>query len=155
AVVLGAAVAPHAISLLTRTRSIAATVGAWIVGLGAYVLWVVSPQTTKLGIPTASTLDEFSHRLDAGLHALRNGTTPVPPHPGVILLAVLAVWVMAAFADHLAFRRDATIGALAPGITLFIWIAALTTGSDDKVGVAVAIVVTAAAFLALQRQALL
>src|SRR5262249_58052822 len=89
ALLLGAAIAPHAIALLTRTRSIATTVGAWTVGLGAYVVWVLLPQTTKLGIPTRNTLDALSHRFDAGLHALRNGATPVPPHPGVILLAVL------------------------------------------------------------------
>jgi hypothetical protein len=73
----------------------------------------------------------------------------VPARPGVILLAVLSVWVMAAFADHLAFRRDASIGALAPGITVFIWIVALSQASDTGADVVVAIVIMGAGFLAL------
>jgi transglutaminase-like putative cysteine protease len=153
--VLGAAIAPHAIALVTRRRSISAIMSLTFAGLAAYVIWVLLGHTTAMGVPTGRTLDALSHRLDAGLLSLRNDTAPVAPRPGVILLAVLAVWVMAAWADYLAFRRNASIGALAPGITLFIWIAALAPTSDSPVGAAVGMVITGAGFLALQHQLLL
>ena len=153
--VLGAALVPHAIALVTCRRRVGVTTGVTIAGLAAYLVWVLMPSTTAAGIPTGRTLDALSHRLDTGLLALRNETAPVAPRPGVILLAVLAVWVMAAWADYLAFRRHASIGALAPGITVFIWIAALAPASDSPVGAAVAIVITGAGFLALQHQLLL
>jgi len=153
--VLGAAVAPHALGLLTRQRRVAVGLGVAAAGLAAYVVWVLLPSTTAAGIPTGRTSDALSHRLDHGLLALRNDTAPVPPRPGVILLAVLAIWVMAAWADYLAFRRNASVGALAPGVTLFIWIAALAPSSTSPVGAAVAIVITGAGFLALQHQRLL
>ncbi|MFA5885624.1 MAG: transglutaminaseTgpA domain-containing protein, partial [Acidimicrobiia bacterium] len=74
--------------------------------------------------------------------------------PGVIFLAVVVVWIMAAAADTLAFRRWASIGALAPGVTLFIWIAALAPGSAHPARAAATVAVTGAAFLALQHQVL-
>ena len=44
---------------------------------------------------------------------LRNAPAPAPATDGAILLAVLAVWTMAAIADWLAFGRQAALGALA------------------------------------------
>jgi len=153
--VLGAAVAPHALGLLTRRRRVDVAIGVTIAGLVAYLVWILVPSTTAAGIPTGRTLDALSHRLDAGLRTLFNQEAPVAPRPGPILVAVLAVWVMAAWADFLAFRRNASIGALAPGITLFIWIAALAPASESPIGAAIAIVITGGGFLALQRQLLL
>lgn len=153
--VLAAAIAPHVIGLLTRRRPILVTVSAWALGLTLFVIWVLAPSSTRFGIPTGTTLHELGERVDHGLRVLRDQSAPVPPHSGAVLLAVIAVWIMAAFADHLAFRRDATIGAIAPGITLFIWIAALAPGADSRVAAAAAVVITGSAFLALQYQLLL
>jgi len=152
--VLGAAVLPHALGLATRRPSPLLQLGAWAAGLLAYLAWAVVPGTTRFGIPTGSTVHEIARRLDAGIALLRDRTAPVPPRPGMILLAVVAVWVMAAAADTLAFRRWASIGALAPGVTLFIWIAALAPGAAHAARAAGAVAVTGAAFLALQHQVL-
>ena len=153
--VLAAAIVPHVIGLLTRRRPVIVTVGAWAVGLAMFAVWVLAPSSTRSGIPTGNTLNELGDRLDHGLRVLRDQSAPVQPHAGAVLLAVIAVWIMAAFADHLAFRRDATIGAIAPGITMFIWIAALAPGADSHVGAAAAVVITGSVFLALQNQLLL
>lgn len=153
--VLAAAIVPHLIGLLTRRRAVAVTVSAWALGLAVFAIWVLAPSSTRFGVPTGSTLHELTDRLDHGLRVLRDQSAPVPPHSGAVLLAAIAVWIMAAFADHLAFRRDATIGAIAPGITLFIWIAALAPGADSHVAAAAAVVITGSVFLALQHQLLL
>ena len=143
-------------ALCTRRRSIGASMSLTLAGLAAYVLWVLLPHTTALGVPTGRTLDALSHRLDAGLLALRNDTAPVAPRPGAILLAVLAD--MGDGRDGPTTSRSAGTrrsAALAPGITLFIWIAALAPTSDSPVGAAVAMVITGAGFLALQTPAVL
>ena len=152
--VLAAAVLPHALGVATRGRSAAWSLGASALGLLAYLWWAVVPSTTRFGLPTGATLQAIGDRLDAGLAVLRDQTAPVAPRPGVVLLAVIVVWVMAATADALAFRIWASIGALTPGITLFIWISALAPGADDAARAAAAVVVTGAAFLALQHQVL-
>ena len=152
--VLVAAVLPHALGVATRRQSLLLQVPVWVLGLFAYLVWAVVPGATRHGVPTLATVDELGRRLDAGLAVLRDRTAPVPPRPGVVLLAVVVVWVMAAVADGLAFRRWASIGALAPGVTLFIWIAALAPGSANAARAAAAVAVTGAAFLALQHQVL-
>ena len=68
--VLGAAVAPHALGLLTRRRRVDVAIGVTIAGLVAYLVWILVPSTTAAGIPTGRTLDALSHRLDAGLRTI-------------------------------------------------------------------------------------
>jgi len=152
--VVGAAVLPHVVGLCTRARSAMLQVGLWLFGLGAYVLWAAVPSSTRSGVPTGATLHTLGDRLHTGLRVLRDQSAPVPARSGVVLLAVLAVWIMACAADALAFRRWASVGALAPGITVFIWIAALAPGADQPARAAAAVAVTAAAFVALQHQVL-
>ncbi|MFM8304338.1 MAG: transglutaminaseTgpA domain-containing protein, partial [Actinomycetota bacterium] len=154
AAVIGAAVLPHALCLATRRRTAAIQAGAWLLGLGVYVVFALVPSSTRSGIPTGDTLRTLGDVLHAGLRVLRDQSAPVPGRPGVVLLAVLAVWIMACVADALAFRRRATVGALAPGTTLFIWVATLAPDADHAVWAAAIVAATAAAFLALQHQAL-
>ena len=137
--VLGAAIAPHAIGpghAAAQHRGDGRRVGRRhrrVRPLGAAAV-----DDHGSAFPRARTSTCSAHRLDAG--SSHCATTPRrwPRIRGVILLAVIAVWIMAAFADRLAFRRDATIGALAPGITLFIWIAALARPCRQPVGAAAA-----------------
>lgn len=150
--VVGAALVPHVLGFATRRRAAAWALAAWAVGLAAYLSWAVVPSTTRAGLPTRSTLDTIVDRLDAGLAVLGDQRAPVAPRPGVVLLVVVVVWIMAATADALAFRRGASIGAVGPAITLFIWIAALAPGAGRPVLPAAALVVTTSAFLALQHQ---
>ncbi|GMU78237.1 MAG: hypothetical protein AMXMBFR46_10320 [Acidimicrobiia bacterium] len=154
AAVVTAALLPHAVGLATRGRSPAVAMTAWAAALAAYLTWALVPGTTRFALPTVETAREIGNRLDAGLAVLRDQRAPVAARPGVVLLAVVVVFLMAAIADALAFRRWASVGALAPAVTLFIWIAALAPGSSSPALAAVAVVVTGAAFLALQHQVL-
>jgi transglutaminase-like putative cysteine protease len=71
-----------------------------------------------------------------------------------VLLAMLAAWTMAAAADLLAFRRNATLGALAPALVLFVWSSTLGTSEHATILVA-AFALTAGAFLAIQNLAVI
>ncbi|MFA5883866.1 MAG: hypothetical protein WDA60_08450, partial [Acidimicrobiia bacterium] len=66
ALVLGAAVLPHAIGIATRRRSALLQLGAWAAGLLAYLTWAVVPASTRFGLPTGSTIHEIGRRLEAG-----------------------------------------------------------------------------------------
>ena len=153
---VGAAIAPHAIGLLLRARRIAAPLraAASSIGLAAYVVWGLLLHTTRFGLPGHATLHELSVRLDAGWAVLRNDRVPVPATSGSILLAVVAVWVMAQIADVIAFDAEASLGALAPAVTVFIWLCALGTDSGAT-GSTIAVGITAAMFLAVQHQSTL
>ena len=133
--VLAAAIAPHVIGLLTRRRPVVVTVGAWAARPRAVRDLGAAPSSTTVRNPhrrTRSTSSAIASITVSGCSAISRRRCHRTP--GAVLLAVITVWVMAAFADHLAFRRNATIGAVAPGITLFIWIAALAPGADSHVG---------------------
>ncbi|HUF83809.1 MAG TPA: transglutaminaseTgpA domain-containing protein, partial [Acidimicrobiia bacterium] len=137
-----------------RTWSVPATVGLSLVGLAAYLVWVVEPSTTRLGIPTATTVETLGRHLDSGLDELRTAVVPAPVSDGALLLAITATWVMAQVADLLAFRRDATIGAVGPGLSLFIWASTLGT-TDLRARTTIGFAGAAVVFLLLQHQALL
>ncbi len=66
--VLGAAVLPHALGVVTRRRAWSAgvTLGLSLVGLAAYTVWVVEPATTHLGVPSAATLEDLGRHFDQG-----------------------------------------------------------------------------------------
>ncbi len=148
---VGAAIAPHAVGLLLRARRVPAPliVVASAVALAAYIVWGLLLHTTSSGIPGHATLHELGVRFDAGWAVLRNDHVPVPASAGPILLAVIAVWVMAQIADLVAFEAAATLGALGPAVTMFIWLSALGT-ADGATASTVAVGVTAAMFLAVQ-----
>jgi transglutaminase-like putative cysteine protease len=154
--VVGAALLPHALGIAGRRFgwSVPVAILASALGLVVYAVVVVEPGSTWFGIPTAGTVDAIADRLERGYDELRTAVVPAPVTDGALLLAVIATWVMAQTADLLAFRRDATIAAVGPGLALFIW--ASTLGTTDlrgrtTLGFAAATVV----FLLLQHQALL
>ena len=151
--VVGAAIAPHALGALVRARRMprALLVPASALALAAYVVWGLLSHTTHTGVPGHATWHELSTRLDAGWAVLRHDQVPVAASAGAVLLAVLAVWVMAQIADVVAFDADATLGALAPAITVFIWLCALGTDTGATAST-VAVGGTAALYLAVQHQ---
>ena len=93
-------------------------------------------------------------RVRTGWDVVRTHPVPLPPRPGIVVLAALAVWSVAALADHLAFRRDASLGAVGPGVVVVIWCTALGTHSGRWLTVT-AFGCAATVFLALQHQRLL
>ena len=129
---LGAALLPHALGALVRWRGWSVWIGGVlaVVGLAVYVVLALEPSTTTLGLPGVRHLARDRHP------ALREGgTSSAPPRPrrpttdGAILLAVLAVWAMAAFADWLAFVRHTALAAVSPALVFFVWTS--TLGTDD------------------------
>jgi transglutaminase-like putative cysteine protease len=153
---IGAALLVHAVGLLGRRRrwSPAATVALSIAVLGLYIVWFLVPSTTTYGLPSSATLHEISHRFSEGWRVYRTGHSPVAVTGGPVLLCVIATWGAAQIADLLAFHRDATVGAIVPGLVLFILAATLGT-STLRSPVTLAFGTAAVVFLLFQQQVLL
>ena len=73
---------------------------------------------------------------------------------GTLLLAVIATWTVATVADWLAFRRNATLAAVAPALVLFVWSSTLGTSNDETLTVA-GFAIASGAFLMVQNIAVL
>lgn len=154
--VVGAALLPHALSALLRGRrwSLPATLATSLVGMAAYAVWVVDPGATTYGLPTGATIDVVGGHLREGYEELRTASVPAPVSDGGLLLAVAAAWLTAQTADLLAFRRDSSVGAVAPALTLFIWTATLGT-PELRTRTMIGFTTAAVVFLLCQHQALL
>ena len=154
--VIAVALIPHAIGLIGRRRrwSPVATVALSVAALAVFLSWFIVPATTTFGIPGIGTLRELSHRFSDGWHVYRTGHSPVPVTGGPVLLCVLATWTAAQVADWVAFRRDATVGAIVPGLVLFVLAATLGT-SGLRTQVTLAFGAAAVVFLLFQQQALM
>ena len=142
---------PHALGWLgRRTRR-----PAWLVLLLSAALLVVFLFVRVATTPHATSLVQaLGDQLDAGWQLVRTAPAPAPATNGAILLACIAVWVMAALADWLAFTRRATLGAVAPALVFFVWTSALGT-TDDRILTTAAFCATAGAFLVVQNIAVL
>ncbi|HEY8216144.1 MAG TPA: DUF3488 and transglutaminase-like domain-containing protein [Acidimicrobiia bacterium] len=142
-----AAVLPHLVAAATRALRrelwVELLASATVLGLGILV-------ATPGGPSPGPVLD----RVHAGWDVVRLQPVPLPARAGIIVLAAVVVWVVAAGADALAFRRDASLGAIAPGVVVVIWCIALGTNEDRWLSVG-AFGVAAVLFLALQHQRLL
>lgn len=154
--VLGAAVLPHLLGFAARRWRWPgiAVLALSVLGLVAYAVWTIEPSTTWYGLPAARSLEVLGRHLDAGWTVLRTGVAPVAVDPGPLLLAVGGAWLVAMSADWLAFRLDATVGAVVPGLVLFVMAATLGT-ADFRTTTTLGFASTTAAFLLLQHSALL
>ena len=154
--VLGAALLPHALGALVRWRGWSVWVGAAIatLGLAVYVVVALETSTTTAGLPGADTWHTLETQLSGGWHLLRTAPAPAPTTDGAILLAVLAVWVMAALADWLAFGRATALAATSPALVFFVWTSTLGT-DDTQLLLTVGFCVAAGAFVLAQNLALL
>ncbi|MDQ1429709.1 MAG: hypothetical protein QOF40_311 [Actinomycetota bacterium] len=154
--VLAAALLPHLLGAVFRRRNWSVWIGVAVtlVGLAVYVVAALEPSTTTFGLPGADTWHALDAQLTNGWQLLRSAPAPAPTTDGAILLAVIAVWCMAAVADWAAFRRQATLGAVSPALVFFVWTSALGT-SDARILVTAAFCVAAGAFLLAQNLAVL
>ena len=141
-----AALVPHVLGVAARARR----APAWLeLSLSGVILVVGS--CLALGDFSPSALVD---RLDAGWRIVVDHAVPIPATPSTMLLGAIVVWVAATVADDLAFRRNAAVGAVAPGAMVIIWIAAL--GDHDGQWLTIgAFGIAAILFLALQHQVLL
>ena len=154
--VLGAALLPHAFGTLVRWRGWSVWIG-WalaVVGLAVYVVVALETSTTTLGLPGADTWHALETQFSGGWHLLRTAPAPAPTTDGAILLAVLAVWFMAAVADWLAFGRQTALAAVSPALVFFVWTSTLGT-DDEQLLLTVAFCVATGAFVLAQNLALL
>ena len=143
---IGATLLAHAIGLIARWRRLSAALAVLASGVGllAYIT-LVAPG----GLP-GHLVDQAT----AGWRIVQHDAVPLHTTDGTVLLGVGIVWLVAALADHLAFRRGATLGTLAPGVMVLIWVAALGVHHGQTLAVG-AFGATAVIFLAVQHQALL
>ncbi|MFI5053275.1 MAG: DUF3488 and DUF4129 domain-containing transglutaminase family protein [Acidimicrobiia bacterium] len=154
--VLAAALLPHAIGAIARrfNRTTAITLAVSLLGLALFVILAREGSTTSFGIPGVDTWHSLDRQLTDGWHLVRTAPAPAPTTDGAILLAVIAVWCMAAAADLFAFRGQATLGAVAPALVFFVWTSTLGT-ADARVPLTVAFCLAAGAFLLAQNLAVL
>jgi transglutaminase-like putative cysteine protease len=89
------------------------------------VSWFLLAHTTAYLLPTGATVDEFGHRLAEAWDVFSSVRAPAPVHPGLVLAAAVATYVIAWVADTAAFRVSAPIEAAVPATSLFLFGAAL------------------------------
>lgn len=117
----------HAVAWGCRRQGLRPASAA-IVSVASLVLllaWLVMPETTRYGLPLTATLRAAHQALgDAGtdFHAV---IAPAPVTRGFLFITVAAVGVIALVADWAAFRMRATVEAVVPSFTLFVFAAAL------------------------------
>ena len=114
----------------------------------------VAPGTTTYGIPGSGTIAQLSHLLGDGWHVFRTGHSPVPVTDGVLLLCMVLTAIVAAAADALAFRSEATLAAVVPSLLLFVFASTLGT-TELRTATTIGYSLVALVFLMLQHQALL
>lgn len=154
--IIGTALLPHAIGALARARRWPGPVlvGVTVVVVLLYVAWVIAPASTTYGFPGVGTLDVLGRRLGDGWEVFRTGRAPVPVTDGVLLLCMVLTATVAATADALAFRSEATLAAVVPSLLLFVFASTLGT-AELRTPTTIGYAITALVFLMLQHQALL
>ncbi len=154
--IIGAALLPHAVGALARARRWPGPVLVivTVVAMLLYTAWVIAPSSTFYGLPGLGALDTLAHRLSDGWQVFRTGRAPVPVTDGVLLLCMVLTATVAATADALAFRSEATLAAIVPALLLFVFASTLGT-ANLRTATTIGFAITALVFLMLQHQALL
>ncbi len=151
------AVGAHLLSVVTRRRRVAAPLVLLIALAGAAVTtaWVLFPDTTRLGLPTAETWDRAGEALRLSRAEFDQVAAPAPVLDGFLLASGLALWAAAWFADWAAFRLRATVEAVTPAAVLFVFGSLLGSGEHrtvSAVAFAAAVLVFVASHRALRAQ---
>jgi transglutaminase-like putative cysteine protease len=77
--------------------------------------------TTRFGLPTWSTRDAARADFSDAWHLFGEVRAPAVVHPGFVLAAGIAMWVVAFLADWAAFRLWSPIEAVAPAAIVFLF----------------------------------
>jgi transglutaminase-like putative cysteine protease len=125
--VLAFALLGHGLAWLCRRRRLGpgTTTTVGVAGLVLGVSWLLLPGTTAWLLPTAATLDTAGERLADAWDVFSSVQAPAPVHPGLVLAAAVATYLIAWVADTAAFRASAPIEAAVPATSLFLFGAAL------------------------------
>lgn len=123
----------HALSLVLRWSRWPAIIAVPVVGVvGAVLAAVVLYRTTLSGpLPTPATLEAVGADLRTVLDRFRTAVAPVPDSGAFATITALAMAMVAASADALAFRAGGRFEAVVPSGVMFLLVAALGTGDTD------------------------
>jgi transglutaminase-like putative cysteine protease len=108
--------------------------------------------TTRLGVPTWSTRDAARTDLSAAWHLFGEVRAPAPVHPGFVLAAAIAMWVVAFLADWAAFRLWSPAEAAAPAGIVFLF-CSLQAATTHQISSTAAFAGTVLVFVLLHRVA--
>lgn len=148
------AVVAHLSVAVFRRRgwSVATSALATIVVGAPTVLWTALPSATTAGIPGSGTPTAISEALSTAWESLRTEVAPVSIQPGLLLVVGTALFLAVFLADWAAFRLWATLEAIVPAITVFVF-AILVGDSSNPVATAAVFASATALFLLVHHQA--
>jgi transglutaminase-like putative cysteine protease len=117
------AVVSHALAIVMRRtgRSILVSALVSLVGLFITSSLLFYGGTTRAGLPTWATRDAARTDLTDAWHLFGEVRAPAIVHPGFVLAAGAAVWLVAFLADWAAFRLWSPIEAVAPAAIVFLF----------------------------------
>ncbi|MBX3287172.1 MAG: transglutaminase domain-containing protein, partial [Actinobacteria bacterium] len=149
--------AAHLLATVTRRRRVPApiTVAVALGGAALVGTWLLFPDSSRFGLPTAQTWDLAREALREARTRFEEVAAPAPVLPGFQLASGLALWWAVWFGDWAAFRLRATAEAVAPASVLFVFGALLGSGDHQLLAAttfAAAVVAFVAAHRALRAQ---
>jgi len=115
---------------LVPAALVTAAVGATL------ITWARFPDTTAWLLPTPETLSQLGTDLRHSWDLFGEVRAPAPVENGFVAAAAIALWVVAFLADWGAFRLSATVEAVLPAATVFVFAAALGGDGSPVAGAA-------------------
>jgi transglutaminase-like putative cysteine protease len=117
----------HAVAWGCRRQGLrpAPALAVCVASLVLLLAWLVVPETTRYGLPLTATLRAAHQALKDATNDFHSVVAPAPVTRGFLFVTVAAVGVIALVADWAAFRMRATVEAVVPSFTLFVFAAAL------------------------------
>jgi transglutaminase-like putative cysteine protease len=133
------AVAAHlVVAALRRTGVSLLPAALATVAIGVVFLsWTRFPDTTRWLLPTGETLSQAHEDLNDAWQLFGRVKAPAPVENGFVAASGAAIWLLVIVADWAAFRVSATLEALLPATTLFVFAAALGGPGSPVAGAAV------------------
>jgi transglutaminase-like putative cysteine protease len=117
-----------------------------------FISWTRFPETTRWMLPTPDTLAQAGDDFAESWRLFGDVKAPAPVENGFVAATAIAIWVLVFVADWAAFRAAATLEALLPATTLFIFAAALG-GPGSPIGSAAIFAAAALLYVLLHRTA--
>ncbi|MFO7281317.1 MAG: DUF3488 and transglutaminase-like domain-containing protein [Thermoanaerobacterales bacterium] len=148
------AVAAHLTVALLRRAGVRLVPAALVTAAAGITLitWARFPETTTWLLPTGETFGQLGADLRHSWDLFGEVRAPAPVENGFVAAAAIALWVVAFLADWGAFRLSATVEALLPAATVFVFAAALG-GDGSPVGSAALFAGASLVFVLLHRTA--
>ena len=118
-----AAVAAHMAAGVARRLELPPVRAALLsaVGLGLFVVEVIEPHSTFLGIPTPATVTALARDLGDAWEGFGRAVAPTEATRGFLLGATVVTWAAVSVADLFALRAGTRFEALVPSFTVFLF----------------------------------